>query len=242
MQHAHTAPVVALVLLVLVPFWPLTTMQGVVITDDIFTSDLMNDAFPSRFFLGEALKGGELPLWYPPVYGGFPLLARPEAGVCYPPNLLLFGLLPPYAALNVTMLLTLVVAAVGMYLFARRIVASTPAAMLAAVAIAYSGFLISHLKHLSMVNVACWLPLGLWCIERCRRCADAGDGPAARRSLVWLGGVMALQVLAGHVQIAYYSGLVYGAYFVARFLGTRSARTSAQSAPGSDPIGVAPRA
>jgi hypothetical protein len=114
--------------------------------------------------------------------------------------------------------------------------------MLAAVAFTYSGFMISHLKHLSMVNVACWLPLGLWCIERCRRCADTGDGPAARRSLVWLGGVMALQVLAGHAQIAYYAGLVYGAYFAARFLRATTARASPPSPPpasSSDPIGAA---
>jgi len=44
-----------------------------------------------------------------------PLLARAEAGVCYPPNLLLYGILPPYPALDVSILLTLVIAGAGMY-------------------------------------------------------------------------------------------------------------------------------
>ena len=82
-KHPAAFPISFLILVVLVPFWKLTTMQGFVITDDIFTSDLMNDAFPYRYYLSEVLKSGQLPLWYPPVYGGFPLLARAEAGIAF---------------------------------------------------------------------------------------------------------------------------------------------------------------
>jgi len=84
-SRASLEAVVAVTLLALViagSYWKLSTMQGVLITDDIFASDIMNDGFPYRFYLGEALKAGELPLWYPCVYGGFPLLARAEAGIC----------------------------------------------------------------------------------------------------------------------------------------------------------------
>jgi len=54
-------------------------MQGVMITDDIFASDLMNDSFPARHYLGAMLQHGEFPLWYSSIYGGFPLIARAEA-------------------------------------------------------------------------------------------------------------------------------------------------------------------
>jgi len=78
--------------LILAAFWKLTLMMGLVITDDLFASDLMNENFPYRFSLGSALQSGHLPLWVREIYGGFPLLARSEAGVCYPFNIVLFGL------------------------------------------------------------------------------------------------------------------------------------------------------
>jgi hypothetical protein len=217
-RHESAAAIAIIVVVVAASYWKLATMQGVLITDDIFTSDMMNDEFPYRFYLGQVLKGGELPLWYPPVYGGFPLLARAEAGICYPPNILLFWLLDPYVALNAVILLTLLTAGVGMYFYAREIGAGLHGSLLAGFAFAYSGFIVSHLKHLSMVNCACWFPLGLLAIERAL--GDGRAGPGERRTrvraLLWLGVVFSLQNLSGHIQIAYYSALAYGAYYVAR--------------------------
>ena len=209
-------------------------MQGVLITDDIGASDIMNDGFPYRFYAGELLKGGELPLWYPPVYGGFPLVARAESGVCYPPNLILFWLLNPYVALNCVILLTLLTAALGMYLYAREIGAGVPGALLAALAFAYSGFMVSHLKHLSMVNAACWFPLGLLAIEKGLRGGALRGGAATRRAMLSLGAVFALQILSGHIQIAYYAALGYAAYFIARAAHIRRAeRTGSLRALGA---------
>jgi hypothetical protein len=200
-----------LILAVLIPYWKLTLMQGFVITDDIFTSDIMNEGFPYRYAISEALKSGQAPLWTPHIYGGFPLLARAEAGVCYPLNLLFFGLLPPYAALNVMILLTLITAAVSMFVYVREIGGNFIAGLVGGIAFAFSGYLVSHIKHLSNVNAACWLPLGLFCIERAVR----NNKP---RYLLFLAPIFGLQHLSGHTQIAYYSGLVYIAYYVFRYI------------------------
>jgi hypothetical protein len=196
-------------------------MQGFLITDDIFTSDIMNDAFPYRFYLSEVLKSGQLPLWYPPIYGGFPLLARAEAGIAYPINLILFGLLPPYTALNFVILLTLVIAAVGMYMYAREIEAGEIGALIAGVSFAYSGFMVAHLKHLSTVNTTCWFPLGLFFIERAFRQAEGATFWQKSRPFIFLSVVFGVQNLAGHMQTAYYSGLVYIAYFLFKFFSTQ---------------------
>ena len=210
------AAAVILAVVIAGSYWKLASMQGVLITDDVFTSDIMNDGFPYRFYLGQALKSGELPLWYPPVFGGFPLLARAEAGICYPPNLVLFWLLDPYIALNAVILLTLLTAGVGMYMFTREIGAGFHGSLVAGFAFAYSGFMVSHLKHLSMVNGACWFPLGLLAIERAMR--DEGSAPRRSRvrAMLCLGGVFAMQNLSGHIQIAYYSALAYLAYYLVR--------------------------
>ena len=208
--------IAALVGLILAAFWKLTLMKGVVITDDVFASDLMNENFPYRVALGEALRAGHWPLWVREIYGGFPLLARSEAGVCYPFNIVLFGLLPPYVALNLTILLTLIIAAVGMYLYAREIGGDVRAGLLGGTAFAFSGFLMAHMKHLSMANGASWLPLGLLLLERAvvRR---------SRRPLVWFAVVFGLQHLSGNAQVAYYCGALYLLYFPLRLLNHRGA-------------------
>jgi hypothetical protein len=220
-NYPTAAPVAFLVLMILLPYWKLTTMQGFVITDDIFTSDIMNEGFPYRHYISEALKNGELPTWLPYIYGGIPLLARAEAGVCYPLNLLLFGVLPPYVALNVVILITLLTAALGMYLYARELDAGIVPALLAAVAFAYSGFVVSHIKHLSMVGTVCWFALGLLIIERAVKRSEP-------KIFLWLGIVFGLQNLSGHIQTAYYAGLVYIAYFLFRLLSTRKEATTAK--------------
>lgn len=210
---------VVLILAVLIPYWKLVFMEGFVITDDIFTSDMMNDAFPARYYLGEMLKSASIPLWIPHIYGGFPLLARAEAGVCYPLNLVVFGLLSPYVALNVIILLTLVIAALGMYAYVREIEGSFTAALVGGVAFAFSGYVVSHIKHLANVNAACWLPLGLFCIERAIR----KNNP---KYFAFLALIFGIQHLSGHTQVAYYSGLLYLVYFLFRYFTERKQMVS----------------
>jgi len=213
-KYPTAAPVIFLVLMIVLPYWKLATMQGFIITDDVFTSDIMNEGFPYRHYISEALKNGELPTWLPYIYGGIPLLARAEAGVCYPLNLVLFGLMSPYVALNLVILLTLITAALAMYFYARELEAGIIGAIAAGLAFAYSGFMVSHIKHLSMVGTVCWFPLGLLIIERAVR-------RSSPKTLLWLSLVFGLQNLSGHTQTAYYSGLMYLCYFVFRLLSLR---------------------
>jgi len=188
--------------LVLAAFWKLTLMRGLVIADDIFASDLMNENFPYRFSLGDALQSGHLPLWVREIYGGFPLLARAESGICYPFNIVLFGLFSPYVALNLTILLTIVTAGIGMYLCTREMGSSQLASIVGGIAFCFSGYLISHLKHLSIASATCWLPVGLFLLERAVRRNNY-------RSLLWFGVVFALQQLSANSQTAYYSAVLY---------------------------------
>ena len=205
------AAVAFITALVLAAFWKLTAMKGLFITDDMFASDLMNENFPYRFSLGSALKSGHFPLWAREIYSGFPLLARAESGVCYPFNLVLFGLFSPYVALNITILLTIVTAGVGMYFYTREIGSGRLASIVGGIAFCFSGYLVAHLKHLSIANAACWLPVGLTLLERAVRRNHF-------RSLLWFGVVFGLQHLAGNAQSAYYCGVLYFLYFAFRLL------------------------
>lgn len=212
-----------LCLLVLLPFWRIATGQGIFVTNDVAISDIANLNYPLRFFAGQELRQGRLPLWTPGVYMGFPLLAEGQAGLFSPVNLLLFALLPLRGALNVGSLLPFVIAATGTYLLARALGAGVTGALLAGFSYALSGFFVAHVKHVSMVTTACWIPVVLWLVERG---VKGGNG-----ALLGAGLVMGLQWLSGSPQLAYYSAGVATLYFAGRAWQLRGERPPRRTVP-----------
>lgn len=229
-KYPRSLPISVLTLIILAAYWKLALMHGYVITDDVFTSDIMNGEFTARFFLGQSLKSGHFPLWLPYIWGGYPLLAG--TGVCSPLDILLYGLLPPYTALNVSMLVILSVAAAGTFLYAREIGVSVAGAMVAGISFAFSGFMVSQLKHLGIVGTVCWVPFGLLVIERAVSKARGATLVSAARPFLWLGIIFGIQILNGFIQLAYYAGLLYGTYFLYRLLSSeqRAAGTGGRTA------------
>lgn len=205
-------------LLLVVPFWQVATMQGIVITNDIAASDMSNLSHPLRHFLGRELRQGRLPLWSPDIYMGYPLQAEGMMGPFYPPNLLLFGLLPSLAALNLSVLLPFFVAAFGTYALARKLGAKVWPALVAAVAYALGGFYIVHTKQMAIVHAACWIPF-IWFVIELGLERD-------RRWLLVVGVAWAVQWLSGMPQIAYYSVGTGIFYYLGRALQTRRLRST----------------
>jgi len=126
----------------------------------------------------------ELPLWDPWICGGVPLLGDPEAQHLSPlfPLALVFG---SAIAIKVFLVAHVAVALAGAFLLARqRMRASHPAAAMAAVAWACSGFFAAHLSmgHVTFAGLAFapWVLLAL----------DA-------RAPLRLAGVLALALLSG---------------------------------------------
>lgn len=164
--------------------------------------DLVNYFYPLKTYAARRLAAGDIPLWNPDLFFGSPFLANIQNGVLYPPNLLFSWLSFPDA------LLANAVGhfwwgALGMYLLVRLgWGCSRFAALLAGGVFAGSGFLGAHVGHLNQVQAAVWLPWLLLALER-----------AAAGSLGWLvlgGWLLALQLLAGHTQEAYYTLLTVG--------------------------------
>lgn len=194
---------------ILPPFWKIAALQAVNIQDDVFTSDLINDRLPVRAFVGESLRQGQLPFWIPGIYTGFPALGQVEIGVLYPSNVLLFSLLPPYVAIAYAQLLPLFIAGLGAFLLAREHGLARVPASLAAGTFSLSGFFVCHLRQLNMVDAACWIPLLFLATGRV---ASGGSRHAAfSLALFWW-----LQLLAGHPQISFYTGLVLVSFLLER--------------------------
>lgn len=167
-----------------------------------FSHDLRHHHFPWRTWAANGWAAGDVPLWSAEVGNGFPLMADGQAGVLYPVNWALGSLLPAQWALSWSLLLHQWWAGLGAFLLVRDLKADTKfsfeAALFGGVAFALSGFLVSHFTYAGMVQVAAWLPWGLWLLQKLGRF----EHPAWpwRGILGWAASVGAMMT-AGHPQL-----------------------------------------
>lgn len=183
-------------------FHQLVFSTNVVVLGDFSGSDLLEMQLPHKYILRESVIKGEFPLWS--VYNGtgFPVHAEGQGGYFYPFNLILALLFEPFQALNYSILISLGIAGVGTFVFARSLPRmSLKGAFLAAVVFMFSSFFIARMKHVNMIAVACWLPMSLYLIRMLCVTQRMGLGIA-------LGAVWGMMFLAGHPQMAYYSVLI----------------------------------
>jgi hypothetical protein len=183
--------------------------------------DILHFFVPLHVFIAEALRHGRLPQWNPLLYGGYPLLAEPDAGVFYPPNLL-FQLAPPATAATLFVVLHLPIAAGGTYLLARALGRGAMTAAIAATGYVTSGYLLSmHGGHLYLASAAL-LPFAVALLVR------LGAAPSPRRvALAALG--VALLVLNGDLQAVFFASFFGLALALAADPATRASRLWASS-------------
>ena len=158
--------------------------------------DLVSFFYPIHVFAADEISSGRLPFWNPHQYSGAPHLANFQTASLYPPNLIAYLLSDPfsYAALERLALLHYLLASIGVYWLARAIGVSRTGAVLSGGMFAYSGFMVAHLGHYSMLSTAAWAPFVFAAIVATVRYRS---WPAA------LGGALALtmSVLGGHQPI-----------------------------------------
>jgi hypothetical protein len=196
-----------LVLALLVALWAPDALLGL---DTYWHHDLRTHHYPWRVWAAASWLQGELPLWCAGAANGYPLLADGQAGVLYPPTMLLFALLPAPLAMAWSVLLHHWWAGLGAALLARSLGRSGPAALLAGVAWTFGGFLVTHTLYLGMQHALAWLPFSLWAVVQATRGLH-GDPPGVpRRWWVAAGAGMTLMLLAGHIQAAAFSWLLVG--------------------------------
>src|SRR5438270_4005520 len=192
-----TLIVVATALLLPAPFIP-NQLPAVWSGSDLTTSHWPTALLIQRTFV----QKHQLPLWNPYFGGGQPLAADPLAALFYPPtHLVHFLSLRDYYL--VLIMGHLVFAGLGMLLLARRAL-KLPRfpALVAAVSYMATPSLLSHLGagHVTVLQTVAWFPwLALACWATAR---EPGRWGAI------LGICLALTLLAGHPQMAYYGLLM----------------------------------
>lgn len=175
------------------------------VTQRIFTlDDLTWFHLPIRFLYRAALLHGTSFLWTPELNNGLFLHAEGQAGMAHPFHLALYRLSPLWAAMNIEMLSSYVLAFAGMIGFLRRCSLKTEAALAGAMAFAFSGFNVMHLSHLNAVAIVAHVPWLLWSADlvlssRSSRGLAAGVGGVAL--------VLGSQLLLGYPQYVWMAGL-----------------------------------
>ncbi len=181
----------------------------------------------------ERLREGEIPLWNPYMNAGAPFLADPQTAVLYPPRLLTVALLTSksdvsngdvYAALQREMTLQVLLGALMMYAFLRRLTRdiaqnapipiSVISSLIGALVFGFGGFMTAYPPlQLPLLESAIWIPLVLLGIHEATRPTHANIG---WRCLVLAGVGLALCALAGHPQTLLFTAYVAVAYLVYR--------------------------
>lgn len=197
-------------------------------------SDLILQNVVWKQFIRESLAAGEIPLWNPYLFGGAPFLAAGQHGAYYPFSIF-FLVLPLAKAYGWYTVSQLWLAGLFAYLFGRVMRMGRPGAAVMGLVFQGSGFMLVSAAVFPMIlGAALWLPLLLLCIEMVARTSMSPRG--AGKTLPWAAlGALALgcQILAGHIEITYYSLLVMAAYAGWRLF-TRTGREFRSERASSD--------
>ncbi len=197
--------------------------------------------YPYWQMAADALRAGHLPLWNPNIFMGVPFLANSQVGFFYPLNWPVWLLLETPYAVSASILIHVMIAGLGVYVFGRRgLHLSTVAALLAAVLFALGGYLTAQVEHINQVQGLSWLP---WLFVAAQPVVGTADNPTNRArwllACLMMGGFFALQLLAGHTQSAFISGVALSLWLLVHLVDGRANRhyvlqVGGSAGPGGD--------
>jgi O-antigen/teichoic acid export membrane protein len=203
-------------------FEPYATYREVVkapaIPYNALVSDLVLQNFQWKSFIRESLAMGEIPLWNPHQFSGIPFLAAGQQSTLYPFSLIYY-VMPLTAAYGWFTVTQLWLAGVCMFLLVRGLGAGRMGGTLAGVVYQLSGFFVVSAVFPMIIAAAAWIPLVLLMVEFIIRQQPALRGRPASIPWVVIGaGALGCSILAGHVEITYYTLLMAAFFAAARLL------------------------
>jgi len=217
------------VLLVLVFFYPV--LQGLIITQtgdlnfvspwsavkpselversNPFLQDQSTEFLPFFMEAKRQFSDGLFPLWNPYIFAGNPLWANTQSALMFPLNLFHY-ILPAAIGFTVSSLLKLFFGCLLTHIYVRKLGIDHGPALLAGVAFGFCSFTVFWLNH-PHTNVILLIPLCFYMVERLLDKADI-------RNILLFALVVALTLIAGHVEIAFLTAVGCGLYYLLRLL------------------------
>ena len=169
-----------------------------------FAEDITWLHYPLRVFTLKTLAQGQIPLWNPYTFVGYPHLGGSQVGMFYPLNFP-FLILPAHVAMNWFIVMHCALAGVFMYTLARELIGDRVAAFISALAFMLGGSVQAQIINLDIMSGGIWLPLLFLLFER----------SLSRQSYSYAmlaGIVLGLQLLTANPPIAFYSAATLAAY------------------------------
>jgi hypothetical protein len=123
----------------------------------LYFRDINQIFYPMKYFLAHSLKSGIIPFWSPFYFCGAPFLSDIQTGSLYPPSLI-FAVFSYPLSLNIYIVFHIFLCFCLAYSFMKQIGVSVSAAILAAIAYAYGGYVLSTINLLINLHVITWLP------------------------------------------------------------------------------------
>ncbi|MCE5239803.1 YfhO family protein [bacterium] len=195
--------------------------------------DSMAQFYPWRLLLHRAAQSGELPLWNPYQFCGYPFVGNGQSAMFYPPNWLYF-IVHPKLGMGLSAALHYFLGGLFVFGLGRAWRLSVLPALFAALAFSYGGFMVTWIELPTLPNSLIWLPLAWWGIEvivrgravplsgaqscRARERGRGEDAVASCCGPLMLATALGMTLLAGHFQIAAYVWIFAFLYALVRLL------------------------
>ena len=206
------APAIGAILSIFV----LSFNQVIFFGDTFWREDIAFLTVPLKYALAEAIRTRRFDslIWSRLVSAGFPLYGEGEGGFLYPPNFISVTAFNPIDANAVLMVLHYTFAGVASYALARYLGIRKMSAIVAGIVYPLGGTFVGALFYPHFTSSAAWLPVLLLVFEWALRRRQLRHGIVV--GLIW-----AIQLLAGHVQVAAFSLVGVGLYAVGRVVEER---------------------
>jgi len=128
-------------------------------TPEFVLNDAIQLSYASKHWYWEKLHTQELPFWSTQMGAGFPVLGEGQTGVFFLPNLLLYGLLPSAPlAYNISLVLVLIITAMGTYFWLSLFSVPWTIMLLGGLTFGSGGFFLFHLQHITLLQSFSLLP------------------------------------------------------------------------------------
>ncbi len=165
----------------------------------------------------EGLKAGELRLWNPHLFGGYPLYADPMAHPFYPPTRALHAALPPETAYEIGLMLHFFFSGAAMYWALLALKRSPAAAVAGGVFWMLCGCNAMWFSTGILAGASVFGPLTLLWLARARERRDAGCAALAAAA-------MGMTILGSHPQHALYIFIFFVAWLAVAAIRDRENR------------------
>lgn len=169
------------------------------------TTDAVSVTFPLKTLAADLIKKGELPLWNPYMFGGYPLLASMPVGLFFP-TFAFYFFLDNNTAWTLQIIFEPLMGLFFMYILARHLGLSKLSSFISGIVYAFSGFSMIWLEWNSQVNTSAILPILIFLEDKI--IVSSGKNHLANPQLFW--GLMfslalAVQIFAGYPPIIIFS-------------------------------------